>query len=281
MGLFDRAPVVPVLRLAGAIGISTPLNPGLSLASTAGPIERAFSFKKAPAVAIVVNSPGGSPVQSRLIYQRIRDKAQETGKRVYVFAEDVAASGGYMIACAGDEIYADPSSIVGSIGVISAGFGLDEFIERYDIKRRVYTAGANKSMLDTFRPEDPEAVARLQTILSDIHDVFTDLVKESRGDKLVGDPTELFDGKVWVGERAVENGLIDGLSDVRTKMRSLFGDKIKLKLIAKRRGLFSSLRPGMSANWEQGAGLSERAATLPEQALAALEEKALWSRFGL
>ncbi|MEO0618186.1 MAG: S49 family peptidase [Pseudomonadota bacterium] len=277
MGFFDRAPVVPVLRMTGAIGISSPLRPGLSLASTAGPIERAFSIKKAPAVAIVINSPGGSPVQSRLIYQRIRDKAKETGKKVYVFAEDVAASGGYMIACAGDEIYADPSSIVGSIGVISQGFGLDQFIERYDIKRRVYTAGENKSMLDPFRPEDPEAIARLETILSDIHDVFTGLVQESRGNKLVGETSELFDGKVWIGERAVENGLIDGLSDVRTKMRELFGDKIKLKVIGKKRGLFS-LRPSMS---QQLTSVGIGDATLPEQALSALEERALWARYGL
>ena len=212
MGLFDRSPVVPVLRFNGPIGMATPLRPGLSLATTAGPIEKAFSMKKAPAVAIVINSPGGSPVQSRLIYQRIRDRAQESGKKVYVFAEDVAASGGYMIACAGDEIYADPSSIVG----IHRG-GLVRFRARQAYRairtseRRVHTIGKNKAMLDPFRPEEPKDVERLKAIQKDVHDVFTDLVKNSRGSKLIGEPDELFDGQIWCGARAVENGLIDGL----------------------------------------------------------------------
>ncbi|MGI9406570.1 MAG: S49 family peptidase, partial [Hyphomicrobiaceae bacterium] len=151
----------------------------------------------------------------------MRDRAKETGKPVYVFAEDVMASGGYMLACAGDEIYADPSSIVGSIGVVSAGFGLDKFIARYDIERRVHTIGKNKATLDPFRPEEPKDIERLKSIQKDIHDVFTGLVKERRGGNLVGEEDELFDGRIWSGSEAVENGLIDGLSDVRTKMREL------------------------------------------------------------
>ncbi len=285
MGLFDRSPVVPVLRFNGPIGMASPLRPGLSLATTAGPIEKAFSMKKAPAVAIVINSPGGSPVQSRLIYQRIRDKAEEANKKVYVFMEDVAASGGYMIACAGDEIYADPSSIVGSIGVVSAGFGLDKFIARYDIERRVHTIGENKSMLDPFRPEDPKDIERLKMIQKDIHDVFTGLVKASRGSKLVGTESELFDGQIWSGGPAVENGLIDGLSDVRTKMRELFGDKVKLKVIGKRRGLFG-LNIGQSAS-DPLRALTETldgqgfASGLSKDVISTLEERALWARYGL
>jgi len=284
MGWFDRSPVVPVLRLTGTIGMATPLRPGLSLQTTADLIEKAFSMKKAPAVAIVINSPGGSPVQSRLIYQRIRDRAKETGKPVYVFAEDVAASGGYMIACAGDEIYADPSSIVGSIGVVSAGFGFDKFIARHDIERRVHTIGENKSMLDPFRPEDPKDIARLKSIQKDIHDVFTGVVKESRGSKLVGTDAELFDGQIWCGAKAIENGLIDGLSDVRTKMRALFGEQIKLKVMSKRRGLFG-VRFGIGAKPTSGAlnTLASGGALtdgLAGDAISTMEERALWARYG-
>lgn len=280
MGFLDRSPVVPVLRFNGPIGMATPLRPGLSLATTAGPIEKAFAMKKAPAVAIVINSPGGSPVQSRLIYQRIRDRASETKKPVYVFMEDVAASGGYMIACAGDEIYADPSSIVGSIGVVSAGFGLDKFIARYDIERRVHTIGENKSMLDPFRPEEPKDIERLKAIQNDIHDVFTSLVKASRGGKLVGEESELFDGQIWCGARAIENGLIDGLSDVRTKMRELFGDKVKLKVVGKRRGLFG-LNIGQSGPDPLSAltQLGNREG-LSEDIISTLETRALWARYG-
>ena len=173
MLFFNRAPVVPVLRLSGPIGMATPLRPGLALSSVAGPIEKAFSLSKLPTVAVVINSPGGSPVQSHLIFSRIRQLAKEKDKRVYVFCEDIAASGGYFLALAGDEIYADPSSIVGSIGVISASFGLDKFIQRFDIERRVYTSGKDKGSLDPFRPERADDVARLKDLQRDVHDVET------------------------------------------------------------------------------------------------------------
>src|SRR6476619_4990231 len=178
MLFFNRSPVVPVLRFSGPIGMATPLRPGLALATVAGPIEKAFSFSKLPTVAVVVNSPGGSPVQSHLIFSRIRQLAAEKDKRVYVFCEDVAASGGYFLALAGDEIYADPSSIVGSIGVISSGFGFDKLIERYGVERRLHTSGKAKSILDPFRPERPEDVARLKDLQRDVHDVFIGIVKE-------------------------------------------------------------------------------------------------------
>src|SRR5499425_3122883 len=178
MRLFNRGPVVPVLRFTGPIGMVTPLRPGLALATVAGPIEKAFNYSKLPTVAVMVNSPGGSPVQSHLIFSRIRQLAAEKDKRVYVFCEDIAASGGYFLALSGDEIYADPSSIVGSIGVISAGFGLNKFIDRFGIERRVHTSGTNKGSLDPFQPERPEDVARLKELQRDVHELFIGVVKE-------------------------------------------------------------------------------------------------------
>ena len=186
MLFFNRGPIVPVLRFTGAIGMVTPLRPGLALASLAGAIEKAFNASKLPSVAITVNSPGGSPVQSHLIFNRIRQLAAEKEKRVYVFCEDVAASGGYFLALAGDEIYADPSSIVGSIGVISAGFGLDKFIERFDIERRVHAVGKDKGALDPFQPERPEDVRRLEELQRDVHDTFIGIVKARRAGRLRG-----------------------------------------------------------------------------------------------
>ena len=186
MLFFNRGPIVPVLRFTGAIGMATPLRPGLALASVAGAIEKAFNASKLPSVAIAVNSPGGSPVQSHLIFNRIRQLATEKEKRVYVFCEDIAASGGYFLALAGDEIYADPSSIVGSIGVISAGFGLDKFIERFGIQRRVHAAGKDKGALDPFQPERPEDVARLEALQRDVHDIFINIVKARRAGRLQG-----------------------------------------------------------------------------------------------
>jgi signal peptide peptidase SppA len=203
---FSRPPTVPVLRLTGPIGMATPLRPGLSLAAVAGPLEKAFKASKLPSVAILINSPGGSPVQSHLIYKRIRQLAGEHGKRVYVFCEDVAASGGYFLAIAGDEIYADPSSIVGSIGVVSASFGFDKAIEKLGIDRRVYTAGTAKAILDPFKPEKDEDIARLRAIQKDVHDVFIGLVKERRGTRLAGAEVELFSGAFWAGGKALSSG---------------------------------------------------------------------------
>ena len=282
--LFSRAPVVPVIRFNGPIGMATPLRPGLSLATAAGVIERAFKTSKLPSVAVLINSPGGSPVQSHLIYKRIRQLAAEHGKRVYVFCEDVAASGGYFLAVAGDEIYADPSSIVGSIGVVSAGFGFDKAIEKLGIERRVYTAGTSKAILDPFRPEKPEDIARLRELQKDIHDSFIGIVKERRGARLTGADDELFSGAFWTGRKALEMGLIDGIADVRTRMRELHGDKVRLRVIPMGGGgLLSRFRrlPGMSLDGLAGAGASTWSAALPADVISALEARALWSRFGL
>src|SRR3712207_5201917 len=202
----DRGPRVAVLRLSGVIGAVMPLRTGLSLASAAPLLERAFTMPRIRAVAIVVNSPGGSPVQSHLIYRRVRALAAEKKLPGLVFVEDVAASGGYMLACAGDEIFADPSSLVGSIGVVSASFGFTGLIERFGIERRVHTAGENKAMLDPFRPEDPKDVERLKGIQAEVHRMFVDLVRQSRGERLKEDP-DLFTGAVWVGHEALALGL--------------------------------------------------------------------------
>ena len=190
-------PVVPVVRLSGVIGFSTPLRPGLTLSSVAKPLERAFAYPRARAVALLINSPGGSAVQSHLVFQRIRQLAREKNRPVIAFVEDVAASGGYMIACAADEIVADPSSIVGSIGVIGATFGFSKLIEKIGIERRIYTSGTNKAMLDPFLPENPDHVARLKAIQEDIHASFIELVKSRRGAKLTAPEPELFSGDYW------------------------------------------------------------------------------------
>lgn len=281
MRLFSRKPIVPVLRFAGPIGMVTPLRPGLALASVAGPIEKAFALSKLPSVAVVINSPGGSPVQSHLIFRRIRQLAREKDKRVYVFCEDIAASGGYFLALAGDEIYADPSSIVGSIGVISAGFGLDRFIERFGIERRVHATGRDKGALDPFQPERPEDVARLQELQRDVHEVFTGVVRERRAGKLKGTEKELFSGAFWSAQRAQELGLIDGLADLRSKMQALHGENVRLKTVPlSQGGLLSRFRRLQVFPTGPSDGF-----VLPpsfaDDLVSAVEARALWSRFGL
>lgn len=271
----SNAVTIPVIRLHGAIMAGgNQFRPNLSLAATAGVIEKAFSFKDAPAVAISINSPGGSPVQSRLIYKRIRDLAAEKNKRVIVFIEDVAASGGYMIAVAGDEIVADPSSIVGSIGVVSASFGFPELLKKIGVERRVHTAGQNKSILDPFQPEKKEDIARLKALQLEIHDTFIDLVKERRGAKLADDP-DLFTGLFWTGKKGLELGLVDALGDMRSFLKERYGDKTKLQLVTAPRGLFSR-RLGIF-----GSKGAEIAASAADGLADAAQERALWSRFGL
>ena len=233
---YSKGPVIPVVRLTGTIGAATPLRQGLSIAACAGAIERAFSIKDAPAVALQINSPGGSPVQSRLIYERIRALATEKSRKVFAFAEDVAASGGYMLACAADEIYADGSSLVGSIGVVSSGFGFTDLIGKLGVERRVYTAGENKFQLDPFKPENPDEITRLKKIQEIVHEDFIALVKESRGTRIAGAGGSLFTGEFWSGRQALELGLIDGIMDIRTKMRALYGEDVRLKVIHSERG---------------------------------------------
>ena len=265
----DRRPRVAVVRLSGTIGAVSPIRPGLSIGGVAGSLERAFTMPGIKAVAIVINSPGGAPAQSHLIHRRIRDLAVEKNLPVYAFVEDVAASGGYMIACAADEIVADPTSIVGSIGVVSAGFGFQGLLEKIGIERRVHTQGEAKSMLDPFRPEDPADVARLKRLQADIQDLFTGLVTSRR--PTLSTSENLFTGAVWTGRQAVGLGLVDALGDIRSTMRARFGDTVDLRLVAEARGGFLSrlLRRGGAPGG------------IAEEAVAALEERAAFARFGL
>ncbi|HJE24139.1 MAG TPA: S49 family peptidase [Methylorubrum populi] len=265
------APRVAVVRLSGAIGAVSPIRPGLSIATVAPSLERAFTVPDVAAVALIINSPGGSPVQSHLIFRRIRALAAEKKVKVFAFVEDAAASGGYMIACAADEIVADPASLVGSIGVVSAGFGFDRLIERIGIERRVHTQGEAKAMLDPFRPENPQDIVRLKEIQADVQALFTGLVRERRP-TLAAD-RDLFTGAVWTGRQALDLGLVDALGDLRGTLRERYGEDVELRLIAETRGswlarLLRRAGPGQTAE-------------LPDALIAAVEERAAWARFGL
>jgi signal peptide peptidase SppA len=273
------ATVVPVVRLSGVIGAVTPLRPGMTLAGVARVLERAFSIRNAKAVALVINSPGGSPVQSRQIYLRIKQLATEKKLPVLVFVEDVAASGGYMIACAGDEIFCDPSSILGSIGVVGGSFGFQEAIKRLGIERRLYTAGEHKAMLDPFLPENPDDVARLKTIQREIHAIFIALVKASRGARLKGAEDSLFTGEYWAGDTAVSLGLADGIGDLRSTLRARYGEKVLTPVIAQPTGLFSGLFGRRSPGAGQLSAL-EGVPGLPDELISALETRAIWAKFG-
>jgi signal peptide peptidase SppA len=271
----DGSPIVPVLRLSGVIGGSGLMRKGgLSLADMAGSIEKAFEHSGAVAVALAINSPGGSPVQSSLIAKRIRDLAGEKELPVFAFCEDVAASGGYWLACAADEIHANPSSIVGSIGVVSAGFGFPALLEKVGIERRVHTAGENKAILDPFAPENPDDVVHLKELQAEIHEQFKTYVRAHRGERLDDDEVTLFSGAFWTGERAVSLGLVDGLGDLRAVMREKFGDKVRLPVMTEPKGWLQR-RMGMRLS-----ALSAPADWAPS-VMGALDERAHWSRFGL
>ncbi|MBC8131316.1 MAG: S49 family peptidase [Rhizobiaceae bacterium] len=274
--------VVPVVRLSGPIMAgSGPLRASISLASVAPLLEKAFAMKASPVVALSINSPGGSPVQSRLIYRRIRDLAAEKKKHVIVFVEDVAASGGYMIACAGDEIVADPSSIVGSIGVVSGGFGFVEALQKLGVERRVHTSGTNKAVLDPFRPEREEDVAHLLALQKEIHETFIDLVKDSRGAKLADHP-DLFTGLFWTGRRGIDLGLVDSLGDARSVLKERYGEKVKLALVQPARGFLSRRFGSGSASMEGGFLDPARIGTGVIDRLASIaEERLLYARYGL
>jgi serine protease SohB len=269
----DR-PVVPVVRLTGVVGFSTPLKPGLTLASIARTLDRVFAVRNAAAVALSINSPGGSPAQSHLIFRRIRELAEEKKRRVIAFVEDAAASGGYMIACAADEIIVDPNSIVGSIGVVGGSFGFDKLIAKIGIERRLYTSGEHKAMLDPFLPENPGDVERLKNLQREIHDDFIALVKSRRGDKLNGPENDLFSGEYWTGRRALGLGLVDAIGDLRSTLRARFGEKVFTPLVTAERGLFGRRVWGVGGSPFGQGGLAE-------DMISALEARALWARYGL
>ena len=268
------AAIVPVVRLTGAIGVPNPLRPGMTLAGVAKSLDRAFGMSNARAGALLINSPGGSAAQSHLIFQRIRALADEKKLPVFAFVEDVAASGGYMIACAADEIVCDPSSIVGSIGVVGGSFGFEKLIEKIGVERRLYTSGENKAMLDPFLPEKAEDVAKLKAIQKEIHEHFIALVKARRGDKLDSRESALFTGEYWTGSRARELGLVDAIGDLRETLRARYGEKVQTPLIVDR-GFLGRKMPGVAL---EGLFASP---SLAEDFVATLEARALWSRYGL
>jgi signal peptide peptidase SppA len=273
------AAVVPVVRLSGVIGAVTPLRPGLTLAGIARTLERAFATKHAKAVALVINSPGGSPVQSRQIYLRIRQLAAEKKLPVLVFVEDVAASGGYMIACAGDEIFCDPSSILGSIGVVGGSFGFQNLIKKIGVERRLYTAGEHKAMLDPFLPEDPDDVRRLKALQREIHAIFIALVKGSRGARLKGSEDVLFTGEYWAGEKSVSLGLADQIGDIRSTLRERYGEKVLTPVVAPASGMLAGLL-GRRSPGAGGLDAFDAIGGLPDDLISALETRAIWAKFG-
>ncbi len=265
-----KGPVVAVIRLSGVIGQGGVGRRGLTLEALERPIERAFSIKQCAAVVLEINSPGGSPVQSDLIAGRIRDMADEKKIPVYAFCEDAAASGGYWLACAADKIYAMPGSIVGSIGVVSSGFGFVEAIAKLGVERRVHTAGKEKAILDPFQPEKPEDITILKRIQADLHDQFTGWVKQRRGDRLDA-KKDLFTGAFWTGREAKDLGLVDELGNRRAVMRAQFGDKVRFVQTVRPKSRLQRLL-GMEASI--GAGVADAA-------LDRLEDQMHWQRLGL
>ncbi len=259
--------IIPHIKLSGIIGNVGKFKQGIDFSGQEEIISKAFSVKKAPCIAITINSPGGSPVQSHLIYSFIRQQAKKNKKKVLVFAEDVAASGGYLIACAGDEIYANSSSIIGSIGVIYSSFGFTELIKKIGVERRVHTAGKNKSTLDPFLEEKKEDIERLKNIQLDLHKDFINVVEKSRGEKLKKSDLELFSGEFWSGAKAKELGLIDHVGDANQILREKFGEDIIIKKFEKSKGWLSKKLSSSSDNLDQLANI--------------IDEKSVWQKYGL
>ena len=259
--------VVPHVRLTGIIGSAGKFKQGIDFSGQEEIILKAFSVKKAPCVAITINSPGGSPVQSHLIFNFIRQQAKKNKKKVIVFAEDIAASGGYLIACAGDEIYANSSSIIGSIGVIYSSFGFTELIKKIGVERRVHTAGKNKSTLDPFLEEKKEDIERLKNIQLDLHKDFINVVEKSRGEKLKKSEVELFSGEFWSGTKSKELGLIDEIGDANQVLREKFGEDVIIKKFEKSKSWLSKKLSSSNDHVDQVANI--------------LEEKSIWQKYGL
>jgi len=269
----DPPPRVNIVRLAGVIGRVGPVGAGMTVAGLERTLARAFAGRNLKAVALAINSPGGSPVQSALIAGRIRQLAEEKRLPVLAFAEDVAASGGYWLACAGDEIFADENSIVGSIGVISTSFGFPEALARLGIERRVHTAGEHKGMFDPFRPESPNDVARLTSIQTDMHDSFKRMVRTRREGRLAAPDDVLFEGDIWTGAQALPLGLVDGLGDARTVLRARFGERVRIVAVSAR---VNPLRRWLGRGGQEQAAYARVAGTI-----GAVEDWAHWKRLGL
>ena len=267
LSIFKKKKIIPHIKLTGVIGNVGKFKQGIDFSGQEEIILKAFSVKKAPCVAITINSPGGSPVQSHLIFNFIRQQAKKNKKKVIVFAEDIAASGGYLIACAGDEIYANSSSIIGSIGVIYSSFGFTELIKKIGVERRVHTAGKNKSNLDPFLDEKKEDIERLKNIQLDLHKDFINVVEKSRGEKLKKSEVELFSGEFWSGTKSKELGLIDEIGDANQVLREKFGEDVIIKKFEKSKSWLSKKLSSSNDQVDQVANI--------------LEEKSIWQKYGL
>ncbi len=266
--LFSSSVDIPTLRLSGVIGQAGLMKSGLNILTLDKLIEKLFSYKKSPAVALIVNSPGGSPTQSSLIAKKLINASKSKNKKILTFVEDVAASGGYWLACAGDEIFIDSNSILGSIGVISPGFGFVDLIKKIGVERRIYTSGKSKSFLDPFSEEKKEDIDRLKIIQEQIHENFITYVKQRRGSKIKEkDSEELFSGRFWIGHNAIDLGLADGIGSIHEVVRERFGKKAKIKMIDQKKSFIQRKLSSSLIN--------------TDQIINQLEEKALWSRFGL
>ena len=264
--IFKKKKIVPHVRLTGVIGSAGRFNKGIDLAGQREILKKAFSLKKITHVAISINSPGGSPVQSHLIHDQIKSLAKKHKKKVLIFAEDVAASGGYLIACSGDEIYANQSSIIGSIGVIYSSFGFTELISKIGVQRRVYTAGKNKSTLDPFLDEKEEDIQRLKNIQLELHQEFINVVEESRSTKLNKTDVELFSGEFWSGKTSLKLGLIDGIGNAEQILREKFGEDVEIKKFEKSKGW---LAKKLSSSEDHA-----------DKLISVLEERSIWQKYG-
>ena len=265
---FSKDINIPTLRLAGVIGQAGIARSGLTIAGIEKLVDKLFADKKSPAVALIINSPGGSPTQSSLIAEKIINLAKEKNKKVFAFVEDVAASGGYWLACAADEIYLDLNSIVGSIGVISPGFGFVDLIKKMGIQRRVYTSGKSKSFLDPFKEEKKEDIDRLKDIQEQIHENFINYVESRRGERLdISKKDEIFSGLFWIGQKGVDLGLADGLGSIDEIVKEKFGNKAKIKIIDQKKSFLQKRFSSSLIN--------------TEELLQKIEEKSIWSRYGL
>ncbi|MBH68443.1 MAG: S49 family peptidase [Rhodospirillaceae bacterium] len=274
-----RKPQIAVVRLVGVIGSSGSFRRGLNLRAVEPALEAAFKQKKTTAVALLINSPGGSPVQADLIQKRIGDLSQESGKPVFVFCEDVAASGGYWIALVANEIYANPSSIIGSIGVVSASFGFQEAISKIGVERRLYATGSKKGMLDPFQAEDADHVLHLKSLQNEIFDLFCEWVTSRRGARLNGNPEELFSGAFWTGQKAKELGLVDGIGEMRSVMQERFGKDVTFKTYGQKTGLLARLR--LSGEASPDNVRNETPGDIVSELLELIESRLLWNKFGL
>lgn len=271
----SKKPTVAVLKLSGIISAEGRFGGkgALNLNELSDSISKAFSYKNIKAVALLINSPGGSPVQSALISNRIRELAAEKDMPVYCFIEDLAASGGYWLSCSADEIYAMESSIIGSIGVISAGFGAVEAIKKVGIERRVYSEGKNKGLLDPFLPEKKEDIIQIKKIQKDLHEQFIGWIKLRRGKRLKGDDATLFNAGIWSGKKSKELGLIDGIGDYYSVMKKIFGKEVKFKDFSKKQ------------SWIKQRFLTKdkifQSDEIVKSIINNIEERLIWSKYGL